>query len=116
MLRSAFETKLLLNTFLVLVLKEFIAYTGVTGTLPDTLSALPIPAYLIFALLFFVGGYYQRHKRNHRAWHPTGVCRDSGWRDAAHGAAHVYVPRRQPNLTHPYLSRRCIGLFSCHAG
>ncbi len=56
MLRSAFETKLLLNTFLVLVLKEFIAYTGVTETFPDTLSALPIPAYLIFALLFFVGG------------------------------------------------------------
>lgn len=56
MLRSAFETKLLLNTFLVLVLKEFIAYTGVTETLPDTLSALPIPAYLIFALLFLVGG------------------------------------------------------------
>ena len=56
MLRSAFEVKLLLNTFLVLVLKEFIAYTGVTETLPDTLSALPIPVYLIFALLFFVGG------------------------------------------------------------
>ncbi len=56
MLRSAFETKLLLNTFLVLVLKEFIAYTGVLETLPDTLSALPVPAYLIFALLFFVGG------------------------------------------------------------
>ncbi len=55
MLRSAFETKLLLNTFLVLVLKEFIAYTGVLETLPDTLSALPVPAYLIFALLFFVG-------------------------------------------------------------
>lgn len=56
MIRTAFETKLLLNTFLVLVLKEFISYTGVTGTLPETLSALPIPAYLIFALLFFVGG------------------------------------------------------------
>lgn len=56
MIRTAFETKLLLNTFLVLVLKEFISYTGVTETLPETLSALPIPAYLIFALLFFVGG------------------------------------------------------------
>lgn len=55
MLRSAFETKLLLNTFLVLVLKEFIAYTGVLALLPEALSALPIPAYLVFVLLFFFG-------------------------------------------------------------
>ncbi|MBR5474851.1 MAG: DUF401 family protein [Lachnospiraceae bacterium] len=54
--RSAFEVKLLLNSFLVLVLKEFIAYTGVLEELPALLSALPIPAYLVFALLFLVGG------------------------------------------------------------
>lgn len=56
MFRSAFEVKLLLNTFLVLVLKEFISYTGVLEELPTVLSVLPIPAYLIFAVLFFVGG------------------------------------------------------------
>lgn len=56
MLCSAFEVKLLLNTFLVLVLKEFIAYTGALKLLPELLSALPIPTYLIFALIFFVGG------------------------------------------------------------
>lgn len=56
MVRSAFEVKLLLNTFLVLVLKELIAYSGVLELLPKTLSTLPIPAYLIFALLFFAGG------------------------------------------------------------
>lgn len=56
MFRSAFEISLLLNTFLVLVLKEFIEYTGVLEDLPAALAALPIPAYLIFALLFFVGG------------------------------------------------------------
>ena len=55
-LRSAFELKLLGNTFLVLVLKEFIAYTGVLQLLPQTLSSLPIPTFLIFALLFFIGG------------------------------------------------------------
>ena len=56
MARSAFEMRLLVNTFLVLVLKEFIGYTGVLEDLPTALSALPIPMYLIFALLFFVGG------------------------------------------------------------
>ncbi|MCC8126292.1 MAG: DUF401 family protein [Clostridiales bacterium] len=56
MLRSAFEVKLLLNTFLVLVLKEFIGYTGVLEELPDILSVLPIPAYLIFGILFLLGG------------------------------------------------------------
>ena len=56
MFASAFEPKLLLNTFLVLVLKEFISYTGVLQELPVVLSALPIPMYLIFAILFLVGG------------------------------------------------------------
>ena len=51
---SAFEKKMLLNTFLVLVLKEFISYTGVLALLPDVMAALPLPTYLIFALLFFV--------------------------------------------------------------
>ncbi len=56
MLRNAFEVKLLLNTFLVLVLKEFIEYTGILEELPNTLSILPIPAYLIFGILFLLGG------------------------------------------------------------
>lgn len=51
---SAFEKKMLLNTFLVLVLKEFIAYTGVLALLPETMATLPLPTYLIFALMFFV--------------------------------------------------------------
>ena len=56
MLISAFEIKLLLNTFLVLVLKEFIAYTHVLELLPQALSVLPIPGYIVFSLLFFLGG------------------------------------------------------------
>ena len=55
-LKSSFETKLLLNTFLILVLKEFISYTGVLQELPDMLSALPIPVWLVFAVMFFAGG------------------------------------------------------------
>jgi len=56
MIKTAFEVKLILNTFLVLVLKEYIAWTGVLETLPGLLSSLPIPGYLIFCLLFFAGG------------------------------------------------------------
>ena len=56
MIADSFEPQLLLNVTLVLILKDFIACTGVLARLPQTLSALPIPAYLIFAILFFVGG------------------------------------------------------------
>ncbi len=56
MITDSFEPQLLLNITLVLILKEFIAYTGVLARLPQILSALPIPSYLIFAILFFAGG------------------------------------------------------------
>lgn len=56
MLKSAFEVKLLLNTTLVLVLKEYISWTGILQTLPEMMAGLPIPPYLIFALIFFLGG------------------------------------------------------------
>lgn len=52
----AWDKKLLLSSFLVLVLKNFIGHTGVLQTLPAALSVLPIPSYLIFALMFFLGG------------------------------------------------------------
>lgn len=56
MLPAAFDWKLLLNTYVVLVLKEYIAYTGVLNLLPKLLGRLPIPSFLVFALLFFLGG------------------------------------------------------------
>ncbi|MFR6099982.1 DUF401 family protein [Longibaculum muris] len=56
MVKSSFEKKMILNTFLVLVLKELIAYTGVLEVLPEMLLTLPIPSYLVFVILFFVGG------------------------------------------------------------
>ncbi len=55
MIISAFEKKLILNTFLVLVLKEVIDFTGVLNTLPELLSGLPVPTYLVFCLIFFLG-------------------------------------------------------------
>ncbi len=56
MFKSSFEKKMIVNTFLVLVLKEFIAYTGVLKILPAMSLTLPIPSYLVFVILFFVGG------------------------------------------------------------
>jgi len=50
---KSFEKKLLLNTFFVLTLKEFIEYSGTLQNIPAILSKLPIPPYLIFCLLFF---------------------------------------------------------------
>ena len=51
---SAFEKKMLGNTLLVLILKEFLSRTGALEALPRALSALPLPSYLIFGLLFFL--------------------------------------------------------------
>jgi len=56
MVKSAFEKKLLLNTTLVLVLKEFISWTGILQALPEMMAGMPIPPYLIFAMIFFLGG------------------------------------------------------------
>lgn len=51
---SAFEKKMLGNTFLVLVLKEFLVFTGVLSALPEYLAKLPLSTYLIFGLIFFL--------------------------------------------------------------
>lgn len=51
---SAFEKKMLGNTLLVLILKEFLSFTSVLPQLPDALAKLPLPTYLIFGLLFFL--------------------------------------------------------------
>lgn len=55
MFKGAIEPKMLGNMFLVLVLKEFVTYTGTIYMLPDFFSMFPIPMYMIFALLFFFG-------------------------------------------------------------
>lgn len=52
--KSAFEARLLLITYSVLVLKEFIAHTGALEVLPQMIQKLPLPAYLVFAILFFL--------------------------------------------------------------
>lgn len=52
---SAMEGKVLLGSYLVMVLKEFVSYTGAIYALPEVFSHLPIPDFLIFALIFFFG-------------------------------------------------------------
>lgn len=54
-IKSAFEPKLLVNTFFVLVLKNYIDASGAMRVLPATLSSLPIPQFVVFAIMFFVG-------------------------------------------------------------
>ena len=53
--RSAFETKLMVSTYLVMVFKELLSDTGVIAELPDFFSKLPIPQFLVFAMIFFFG-------------------------------------------------------------
>lgn len=55
MFRQAFEIKMLLSTFLILIFKEFTNYTGVINSLPDFFGQFPIPLFLVFSLLFFFG-------------------------------------------------------------
>lgn len=55
MIRTAFEPKIILNTFLVMIFKDIITYTDVVAQLPDLFGSLPIPLPLVFALIFFAG-------------------------------------------------------------
>lgn len=56
LVKEAFDAPMIVNSFLCLVLKEFITYASVLELLPETLAKLPIPDYLIYALIFFIGG------------------------------------------------------------
>lgn len=53
--RTAFEAKLILSTWMVMIFKEVLAATGVIAKLPEFFATLPIPTFLVFALIFFFG-------------------------------------------------------------
>ena len=55
MIVSAFETKMMGTTVVIMVFKETLTASGVIGMLPDYFAKLPIPTYLVFALIFFFG-------------------------------------------------------------
>lgn len=53
--RTAFEGKLMLNTLAVLTFSQLLGASGVVELLPKYFGMLPIPMWLVFALLFFIG-------------------------------------------------------------
>lgn len=55
MVRTAFEPAIIFNTFLIMVFKDIITYTGIIHQLPEVFSRLPVSPFLIFVLIFFAG-------------------------------------------------------------
>jgi len=53
--KSAFEGKLILNTFAVMTFGKLLAATGVVNLLPQYFGLLPIPSFMVYALIFFFG-------------------------------------------------------------
>ncbi len=54
-LRSAFEHRLLVSIFFIMLFKDVLSATGVVETLPDILGTLPLPTFVIYSLIFFFG-------------------------------------------------------------
>lgn len=55
MFLSSLEWVMIGNTILIMAFKDILVYTGVIHMLPEVFSALPIPTYVAFALIFFFG-------------------------------------------------------------
>ena len=53
--RTAFESKLMLNTIAVMIFGNLLRSTGVVDLLPVYLSKLPIPSFLVWTLIFAIG-------------------------------------------------------------
>lgn len=53
--KSSLQFKLYLNTFAVMILKEFLTASGAIKALPDFFAKLPIPSFMVFMLIFFFG-------------------------------------------------------------
>lgn len=52
---SAFESKLILSTIVIMMFKDILTYTGVINRLPEMFAVLPVPPVIIFALVFLFG-------------------------------------------------------------
>lgn len=53
--KASFQSKLMVNTFAVMILKELLTMSGAIRALPDFFAGLPIPPFMIFMLIFFFG-------------------------------------------------------------
>ncbi|MBP5750274.1 MAG: DUF401 family protein [Firmicutes bacterium] len=56
-LRKACRWNVLLSTYLIMVFKEVLKASGAAEELPDALMKIPVPAFLIFMLLFFLAPF-----------------------------------------------------------
>lgn len=52
---SAIDAPMLINTYLIMVFKDFILHSGSMEALPEFFTHLPIPTPIVFALIFFFG-------------------------------------------------------------
>jgi hypothetical protein len=55
MFKTAFESKLIVTTIIIMVFKELLAHTGVIEELPTYFSQLPISPYIVYGIIFFFG-------------------------------------------------------------
>ncbi len=55
MFKGAFHFNSIASTFVIMIFKDIITATGVIHSLPEVFSQLPIPTFLVFALIFFFG-------------------------------------------------------------
>ncbi|MDU1910838.1 DUF401 family protein [Fusobacterium sp.] len=55
MIKTAFETKLIVSTVMIMIFKELLTFTGVIGRLPEYFEKLPIHPAIIFSLIFVIG-------------------------------------------------------------
>lgn len=53
--RSSIQPRIILTILAVMVFKQVLTESGVIAQLPDALAQLPIPTFLVFALIFLVG-------------------------------------------------------------
>jgi|SRR5690625_2691982 len=55
MFKTAFESKLIITTILIMIFKELLVHAGVIEELPNYFSQLPISPYIVYGLIFFFG-------------------------------------------------------------
>ena len=53
--KTSIQFKLYLNTFAVMVFKEFLTVSGAINALPEFFEKLPVPSFVVFMLIFFFG-------------------------------------------------------------
>ncbi|NLT58632.1 MAG: DUF401 family protein [Clostridiales bacterium] len=55
MAASAFDKRMISNTLLIFIFKDVLIHVGVIDVMPTYFARLPLPSFLVFALLFFFG-------------------------------------------------------------